>query len=77
MSTAVPATTSPKVKIPMPPNSGIRGPRASQISPATTVANSEATRKPENAHPYAPKPCSSRTATGIAVATAIASKAPR
>ena len=39
------------------------------------MASSEVVKYPENAKAYSPSPCSSRAATGIAVPTAVASKA--
>ena len=74
---ANPDTTRPTVKAEMPPRSGNRGPWASEYSPAATVENRLVTRNALNAQPYKGSPWSSWTATGMAVATAMASNATR
>ena len=58
-----------------PPTNGSTGPTRSQTSPARMVANMLAVMKPEKPQAYNGRPSSSRTATGMAVLTAIASKA--
>ena len=52
-----------------------QGPRRSPASPPTTMPTTEATRNALNGQPYQASPSSSATAVGIAVPTAIASKA--
>ncbi len=59
----------------MPVKSGPIGPRRSHHWPETTSANSVVVKYPEKANAYSPSPSSSRAATGIAVFTAVASKA--
>src|SRR4051794_20416077 len=75
MCQARPAASRPAAKIPTPASSATRGPRRSPTSPPTTIPTTEATRKALNGQPYQASPLSSATAVGIAVATAIDSKA--
>src|SRR3954470_658009 len=75
MCQARPAASRPAAKIPTPASSATRGPRRSPTSPPTTIPTTEATRKALNGQPYQASPWSSATAVGIAVATAIDSKA--
>src|SRR5919112_1558631 len=75
MLPARPATSSPAAKAATPQGSATRGPRRSPASPPTTMPTTEATRKALNGQPYQANPSSSVTAVGIAVATAIDSKA--
>lgn len=51
------------------------GPRRSDHCPASTIPNRLVVKYPENAKAYSDTPSSSRAATGIAVPTAVASKA--
>ncbi len=72
---AVPDSSSPAAKPAMPVVSGPSGPRRSAHCPASTMPNRLVVKYPENANAYSDTPCSSRAATGIAVPTAVASKA--
>ncbi len=75
MFTAVPAVTSPAANTAIPLNSGASGPRRSHHCPETTIASSVVVKYAENANAYRPMPSSCRAAVGIAVFTAVASKA--
>src|SRR6478672_13437406 len=75
MSPARPAASSPAAKPVTPNSSAVRGPRRSPMSPPTTMPTTEATRKALNGQAYQARPFSSATAVGMAVATAIDSKA--
>src|SRR5882762_11865275 len=75
MDVAVPDTTSPVGKATNPAIIGRRGPRRSHSCPDPTMPTTSDIRKPVNAQPIAPMPCSSRAAVGRAAATAIASNA--
>src|SRR3954463_8713870 len=75
MCPATPAVSSPTAKAPTPPGRPTGEPRRSPRSPPTTRPSTEATRKALNGHAYQASPWSSATAVGIAVPTAIASKA--
>lgn len=72
---AVPDSTSPAAKVAMPVVSGASGPRRSDHCPESTIPNRLVVKYPENANAYSDTPSSSRAATGIAVPTAVASKA--
>ncbi|CAM5432761.1 hypothetical protein SFUMM280S_05518 [Streptomyces fumanus] len=72
---AVPDSTSPAAKLPIPQVSGPIGPRRSDHCPDSTIPNRLVVKYPENANAYSDTPSSSRAATGIAVPTAVASKA--
>lgn len=72
---APPATSSPTPNAAIPPNSGPSGPRRSLHSPASAIANRLAVKKAEKAKAYSPMPSRARAARGIAVFTALASKA--
>src|SRR4029450_5470080 len=75
MFPARPDSSSPAAKMPTPQGSATRGPRRSPASPPATMPTTEATRKALNGQPYQASPSSSATAVGIAVPTAMASKA--
>ncbi len=72
---APPAITSPAPNAAIPLNSGASGPRRSLHSPQSAIANRLAVKNAENAKAYSPMPSRARAATGIAVFTALASKA--
>ncbi len=72
---AVPDSTSPAAKAPIPAVSAPSGPRRSAHCPASTMPNRLVVKYAENAKPYTEIPSSSRAATGMAVPTAMASKA--
>jgi hypothetical protein len=72
---AVPDSSSPAPKEAMPVVSGARGPCRSDHCPASTIPNRLVVKYPEKANAYSEIPSSSRAATGIAVPTAVASKA--
>ncbi len=72
---AVPASTRPAAKEAMPAVSGPSGPLRSDHWPDSTMPNRLVVKYPENANAYSATPFSSRAATGIAVPTAVASKA--
>ena len=72
---AEPATTSPIPNVTAATTNGTTGPRRSDTSPAMAIPSRLVVRKTEKARPYCCRPPSSRAATGIAVATAIASNA--
>ncbi|PPS67021.1 hypothetical protein BV882_39780 [Streptomyces sp. 46] len=59
----------------MPAVNGPRGPRRSDHCPESTIPNRLVVKYPENANAYRDTPFRSRAATGIAVPTAVASKA--
>lgn len=75
MVPAVPASSSPAAKAPIPAVTGPSGPLRSAHCPASTIPNRLVVKKPENANAYSDTPSNSRAATGIAVPTAVASKA--
>src|SRR3954469_1653287 len=70
-----PAARSPAAKVATPASTAGCEPRRSSRSPPSTIPTTDATRKALNGQPYQARPCSSRTAVGIAVATAIDSNA--
>ncbi len=72
---AVPDSTRPTAKAAMPEVSGASGPRRSDHWPESTIPKRLVVKYPENANAYSDTPSSSRAATGIAVPTAVASKA--
>lgn len=72
---AVPASSSPAAKAPMPQASEPSGPPRSDHWPASTMPKRLVVKYPEKANAYSDSPSSSRAATGIAVPTAVASKA--
>lgn len=72
---AVPDSNSPAPKEAMPVVNGPRGPRRSDHCPDSTIPNRLVVKYPENANAYSGTPSNSRAATGIAVPTAVASKA--
>ncbi len=72
---AVPASSSPAAKAAIPALTAPTGPRRSAHCPASTIPNREVVKNPENANAYSDTPSSSRAATGMAVPTAVASKA--
>ncbi len=72
---AVPDSSSPAPKEAMPADNGPSGPRRSDHCPASTIPNRLVVKYPENAKAYSATPSNSRAATGIAVPTAVASKA--
>lgn len=72
---AVPESSRPTAKEAMPQVSGASGPRRSDHWPESTIPNRLVVKYPENANAYRDTPFSSRAATGIAVPTAVASKA--
>lgn len=72
---AVPASSSPTANAAIPAPSGPSGPRRSAHCPENTIPNRLVVKYPENANAYSDTPSSSRAATGIAVPTAVASKA--
>ncbi|CAM5268060.1 hypothetical protein SVIOM74S_02258 [Streptomyces violarus] len=59
----------------MPVVSGASGPRGSDHWPESTMANRLVVKYAEKAKAYSGTPFSSRAATGMAVPTAVASKA--
>lgn len=75
MPPAVPDSSSPAANAPMPEASEPSGPSRSDHCPASTIPNRLVVKYPENAKAYRATPPSSRAATGIAVPTAVASKA--
>src|SRR3954469_2996559 len=75
MSPASPAVSRPAAKAATPQGSATRGPRRSPRSPPTTMPTTCATRNALNGQAYQASPWSSATAVGIAVPTAMASKA--
>lgn len=75
MVPAVPDSSSPAAKAVIPVVSGARGPSRSAHCPANTIPNRLVVKYAENANAYNDTPSSSRAATGIAVPTAVASKA--
>src|SRR3954451_834092 len=75
MSPATPAVSSPPAKAATPHGRATRTPRRSPTLPPTTMPTTEATRNALNGHAYQASPSRSATAVGIAVPTAIASKA--
>ncbi len=77
MVPAVPDSSSPAPKALIPVASGASGPRLSAHWPESTMAKRLVVKYAENANAYSGMPCSSRAATGIAVPTAVASKAIR
>ncbi len=75
MTPAVPASSRPAPKAAIPAVSAPSGPRRSDHCPASTIPNRLVVKYPENAKAYNDTPSSSRAATGMAVPTAVASKA--
>lgn len=75
MLRAAPAISRPVPNAAIPVNSGPSGPRRSLHSPASAIANRLAVKNAEKPKAYSPMPSSARAATGIAVFTALASKA--
>src|SRR5215210_2219024 len=70
-----PPASRPAAKIATPASRAMREPRRSSRSPPSTMPSTDATRYALNGQPYQASPSSSVTAVGIAVATAIDSKA--
>ena len=75
MTPAVPDNSSPAAKAAIPVVSGPSGPFRSDHCPASTIPKRLVVKYPENANAYSDTPSSSRAATGMAVPTAVASKA--
>src|SRR3954451_4734215 len=75
MSGAIPAVNSPAANAPTPHGRATSTPRRSPTLPPSTMPTTEATRNALNGQAYQASPWSSATAVGIAVPTAIASKA--
>src|SRR5829696_6987918 len=71
----MPAISRPAANTETPASTPGRGERRSPTSPPTTMPTTEAMRKALKGHAYQATPSSSATALGIAVPTAIASKA--
>lgn len=73
--TAVPDSTSPAANPTMPVASGGSGPRRSHHWPEPTMPTMAVVKNAEKAYAYREMPFSSSAATGMAVPTAVASKA--
>src|SRR4051812_28078737 len=72
---AVPAMTSPTMNAPTAPATTAHGPTRPHRSPARTIDTRETARNALKPQAYNDRPSRSRTTTGIAVATAMASNA--
>ena len=75
MCWAIPAISRPVANTATPASTPGRGDRRSPTSPPTTMPTTEVMRKALKGQAYQATPSSSATALGIAVPTAIASKA--